>query len=130
LLVQDEIFEGLRKKFITGSRYGFLYRVEQQLQRCHPLLAVNYLVPSYASRDRRLRLINDRTKEMRRYLLSSLTQLEGDVTLGYPHDVIPKRRPLIFLIPHIGALKGRYLVMLFALKQISRATRIGFHLNS
>jgi hypothetical protein len=56
--------------------------------------------------------------------------LGRDVTLRHSENVVPKRGPLVLLVPDVRALEGRDLVVFLAFEEDTRASSVCLHVSN
>ena len=102
------VFHECRKPLSRISVFSFLknllYRVDEKLQRGQPLLAINDDAAFNRSR-RKLHLLKDHSAHEVRFCPTVFQYRMRE--LFY---IVPKRFPLLLLLPHVTALEGGYLV--------------------
>lgn len=106
---------------MSATPDDFMHGIQKDLYGRHPLLTVDYIMSGDVTSYGLLGLVYDRAQEVLPFWISVFVfEPSNDKAFGNATNVIPQRRPLIFLIPDVWSLKRRDFVVFLTLKQLPR----------
>ena len=102
--------------------------VEEDLQRCHALLTVDNRMPRHIASVCGDLLQDDRSKKVTGDAVECVAVRIGcEQSQSNATNVTPKWCPLVFFVPHVGALERRNLVLDLPVKEVSRSESVSLH---